>query len=151
MLWLISSLAVEDCQGWILSLLTDWCVLCTFWQSLWAMQSPRPQQQWPHPAPGKTKKTNHQLQPCKSQQTRNLLCRGHVGQLALSVVSLAQKDARREPWTQAMALYQFDIDVHPQEICNMINFEPDSELIPSTTQPNWRNLNVEIVVEPLEK
>ena len=58
-----------------------------------AEQHQRPLSQQTHiPAPGKTIRTKRQHKPCKSQQTRNLWHRGHLGQLALSVVS--QKEAR---------------------------------------------------------
>ena len=134
-----------------------------------ADQRPPPLSQQTHiPAPGKTVRTKHQLQP-SSLSRQGIYCtvREHAGLLALFVVSPKHAKGhylwfhRRMPEEhQQQALYQFDIDVHLREslqhdklLSSLISAFctlADSELIPSTTQlePNWTNAET---VEPLEK
>ena len=136
----------------------------------------RPQQltQWHSStvAPGKSVRTKRQLQPCKSQPTRNPLHREHVGPHAHRQwhyrwfhrrtpggnIGFQPRGNKKH---QPLALYLFEIDCapstkslqHEQLLSSLISSFytlADSELIPSTTQPHWTNINVK-TVEPLEK
>ena len=163
-LWQYSSLAVENCQGWILLMLRA-SAHCTVWQSNTdVLNLSKDPSTWNN---YKNQPSASTLQVSASKQSQH---REHVGplSLALTLFVVSPKDARGHYWWvhqrmrgvniehQPLALYQFDIVVrlrensqlHDKLLSSLISAfctVADFEFITSTTQPNWTNFNVDTV------